>query len=112
MKFKVISLDVWGHAPDDCSKYDCPGGDRCEGFTVNAAYYTGRTIEVPDDVAIGQPFVDALINSLIEAGELNELARGKGAVQIDGESDFTLFLNDGKDGRPILHLENAEDRFE
>lgn len=98
--YKVISLDVWGHSYKDCAKYDCPGGDRCDGFTVNDAHHTNRTVEIVEDATD-----EAIVAALIDAGELNEIARPKGAIKIDGEPDHMLYVEDGEDGRPLIHLE-------
>jgi hypothetical protein len=108
MKFKVISLDVWGHGPDDCNKYDCKGGDYCDGYTVNQAFYTGRTVEVPryNDTCCHDA---AVIRALVEAGMLTEKCLAPGAIKIDGEDDFMLFIDDAHDGQPLIQLERIEE---
>lgn len=115
--FKVISLDVWGHGPDEHEKYDCDG--ECEGYTVNDAHYTGReiTVEAPRKVynegkpqAFAEYHADdsAIIKALVDAGELNDKALEPDAIKIDGEDDYTLFLEDTKTGHPLVHLERVK----
>lgn len=103
MKFKVITLDVWGHGPDTCEKWGCPGGDRCEGYTVNAAYHTGRSIEVENTE------IATLLKALVDNGELLPKCLEPGVIEIQGDDETTLYVNDGSDGQPLLQLENVDD---
>lgn len=98
--WKVISLDVWGHEPGgpDCS---CSSAYRCEGWTINQAFHTGRTVEAPSDATD-----DQIVEALIDAGELSWLARGNVKIDDSGEAEF-LYLEGSDDGRPLLHLERV-----
>ncbi len=102
MQFKIISLDVWGHGPDACKQSGCDG--NCDGYIVNDAHYTGRTVEVPDtgDDAAREA---TIVRALVDAGELNEKCLAPGTIEIDGEEDYTLYVNDARDGQPLLQLE-------
>ncbi len=114
-KFKVISLDVWGHGPEH-EKYDCDG--NCDGWTVNDAHYTGRTIEVeaceqvynadtPHEFREFGASHEAIINACIEAGMLTSACAEKNAITFDGEDDHTLYLEDAETGRPLIQLERV-----
>lgn len=116
--FAIITLDVWGHGPDEHEKYDCDG--ECDGYTVNQAFHTNRRIEVPAQRKVynaGTPreFVsyetsdEAIIKALVDARELDEKALVPGAIDIDGEDDFTLFVNDAKTEEPLLQLARIKD---
>jgi hypothetical protein len=73
-QFDIIALDVWGNAR--------------EGFDVNAAYYTGRTIELDENAS------DRAINRALNV-------RG---VVWSGDPDFSLYGDLKRNGRPVLEL--------
>lgn len=110
----VWSLDVWGHGFDECdNSLDCPcvtydyfelkyvhDTDRheCDAeFTVNDRCKVG-TVELFDDLEDEQ-----IVEALIEAGWLNELARGK--VEIDASTEDEIMVDLEKNGKPIFQLE-------
>lgn len=114
-KYRVIALDVWGHGPDEHEKYDCDG--ECDGYTVNDAHYCGA-IEVTAQPHLfnegkeGQFCVweasDAeILRACIEAGYLKDICKPE-TVEIDGENDYTLFLNWKEDGCPLIQLERVQ----
>lgn len=113
-KYRVVSLDVWGHGPEDHDKYDCEG--ECEGYTVNDAHYCGE-IEVetettiynvgsPQEFACEAPTDAAILKVLIEGQYLTPDCT-EDVIEIDGESDYTLYLNRKEDGRPLLQIERV-----
>jgi len=83
--YKVISLDVWGN--------------QREGFEVNAAYYTGLEVDLPEYATD-----EEIIQQLKSVGYLKKGLHTK-SFQIDGEPDFTMYVDHQKFG-PVCHLEN------
>lgn len=119
-KYKVISLDVWGHGPDE-HEPECErnGEIVCDGYTVNAAYYTGREIEVDAKERVynaGSPHEfrehhaedAAIVRALVDGEFLAPACAVPGAVKIDGEDDYTLYLEDAETGMPLVHLERVK----
>jgi hypothetical protein len=115
-KYKVIALDVWGHGPEH-EKYNCDG--NCDGYTVNDAHYTGRTIEVSADehvYNVGTPreFRDCfasdaeIIRACVEGDFLTADCTPE-FIEIDGENDYTLYVNRKEDGCPLLQLERVKE---
>lgn len=126
--YRVWGLDVWGHAgenceephDDDCSALaedmpcDCNRHDQCDGFTVNdrsklgtvtlvvqgVRYNAGTPQEFTSYVATDAQLVQALKDAdyLADHVKVSDL-------DIDGESDFTLYVDRESDGRPLLQLE-------
>jgi hypothetical protein len=74
MKYQIISYDVWGNARD--------------GFEVNAAYYTGKTIDIEPDAS------DYAINRKL----------GIRGVTWDGEPEYTLYGTVKRNGMPAMEL--------
>ena len=99
-KYEVITLDVWGHGWRACEQWGCNG--KCDGYTVNEAYRTGRFIEVANTKTM------TIVRALVDAGELTERALIPGRIDVDGDADFTLYVNDSDDGQPLLQLECVE----
>jgi hypothetical protein len=113
-KYRVISLDVWGHGPDEHEKYDCNG--ECDGYTVNDAHYCGE-IEVSADEHVyneGKPgeFRDwyasdaEFVRALVVGGYLTPDCT-EDILEIDGEADYRLHVDRIADGRPLLQLERS-----
>ena len=73
LRYKVISLDVWGNKRD--------------GYEVNAAHYTGEVIEIPESVMDGPD--KAFYNYLRKIGFMKKGVITK-FVDVDGEKDYTL----------------------
>jgi hypothetical protein len=118
-RFKVISLDVWGHGPEEHEKYGCEpdahGEYRCDGYTVNDAHYTSYTVEVSAAKVYynqGTAFASSeyhteageIIKACVEAGMLTPDCNAD-TVEVDGEDEHTLFLNRKEDGKPLIQLE-------
>ena len=79
MTFEIIEYELWGNAED--------------GYDVNSAYHTGRYIEVSEKCTDGE-----ILEALSKDYELPD------NVSIFGESDFTIYLEDAEDGKPLLEL--------
>ena len=79
MKFEVIEYEVWGNAED--------------GYDVNQAFHTYRYIEVSEKCTDGE-----ILEALSKDYSLPD------DVSIFGESDFTIYLEDAKDSKPLLEL--------
>jgi hypothetical protein len=101
LKYEVISLDVWGNEE--------------EGFEVNAAYHTNKfiTVQVREHIInVGTPYQSvsysptdrAILAALVREGFLKNGVTTKD-VEIDGEAEYTLYLQDKKTGEPVFHLE-------
>jgi hypothetical protein len=99
--YEIISLDVWGNAKD--------------GFTVNNAFRTGRTVEVTAVEHVynentPQEFIHFsvsnahIIRALKREGYIKRNIHHK-SIEIDGEQDYTLYVNDARNGCPELQLE-------
>jgi len=133
VRYTVWCLDVLGHGPDECSSaYNCPcvGTDddgeeihdpdefnhgECDvGFEVNDRNRCGEIeVEVDEEeynAGTPQAFTghspddDDIVQSLINAGLLKPNVTSKD-VEIDGDSDEHLAVDDASDGRPLFQLE-------
>lgn len=82
--WEVISYDVWGNQDD--------------GYEVNAAYTTGRVVEIDDEEND-----DNVVAALIDAGELVPNA----AVDLDGD-ETCIYVNAKADMYPVLELRKTE----
>jgi len=131
--YTVVCLDVWGHGPDQCSTdLDCPcvgqddeGNDihdpdqfnhgECDAeYTVNNMHRCGsievEAAETEYNVGTSHAFTshhpeDAdLVQALIDSGHFKPTVTPD-MVEIEGESDGTLYLESSKDGEPLFHLE-------
>lgn len=76
-EYEIISYDVWGNARD--------------GFEVNAAYRTGRTVEIDLEAS------DYAINR----------ALGVRGVAWEGDPEYTLYGAIKRNRRPALELQAA-----
>jgi hypothetical protein len=79
MKYEVITYDVWGNTR--------------EGFEVNQAFTTGRTITLPENAS------DYLINRRL----------GVRGVKWDGEPEYSLYGELKRNGMPALELRAVRD---
>ena len=77
--YEIIAYDVWGNSRD--------------GFEVNAAYATGRTV---------------VIDSAASDYAINRRLGVRGVVW-DGEPDYTLYGELKRNGRPALELRAITD---
>jgi hypothetical protein len=79
MKYEVITYDVWGNARD--------------GFEVNQAFYSGRTVTLPENAS------DYLINRRLSLQ----------GVKWDGEPEYSLYGELKRNGMPALELRAVRD---
>ena len=117
-RYRVIVLDVWGHAPHEDGNADCPGGDRCDGYTVNDAHYTRHTIEVTakehvyQGVSIGTSSFyladDAeFVRVLVADGLLTPDCTAE-SIEVEDPSDGDLlYVNRKEDGKPLIQLQRV-----
>lgn len=85
--YDVISLDVWGNEKD--------------GFEINNAYHTGRTVALPVN-----PTLDQTLRALRAAGEFDRTAHRRTIAwspEVEhGSEDLTVIRR--KTGKPLLTL--------
>lgn len=136
--YKVWSLDIWGHGSDECCKsYDCPCvtcPEDCEGecetgethdecvcdcgFQVNDRCQVGA-IECQVTVRKHNPGTNFSFDSetvddreilrvLKEDGFVKESV-SLGDVEFDSGDEYSIYLNDAKNGRPVFQLEWDEE---
>lgn len=84
--YDILNLDVWGNEDD--------------GWSVNAAYYTGRSVELSENEINNN---QSIINKLIAAEMLIDTATTKD-IEIEGDETM-LYLNNATTGCPIFHLQ-------
>lgn len=109
LHYRIWSLDVWGHGPDEHEKYECDG--NCDGYNVNDRSEAGEInvnaeTKVYNEGKAGQ-------FSVVEAPELNlywaltdggYLDCAMGDLQFEyGDND--IFIDRKSDGKPLLQLE-------
>lgn len=91
--YEVISLDVWGNEKD--------------GFEINAAYTTGREVELPEN-----PSLDETLKALRAAGEFDRTAHTKTIAwspEVEhGSEELTVIRR--KTGKPLLTLRPKRDK--
>ena len=94
MRFKVYSLDVWGNDKD--------------GYTVNDCMDTGITVAVSDDsMCYYGIFDDSVIHALKRAKLIKKSARYN-RFDIEGDIEFTIYINDAKDLYPLYELRRVK----
>jgi hypothetical protein len=84
-----IELDVWGNEED--------------GFEVNNAMRTGRTVLIPAAANHDNDIIEALI----QHGELTERARGRVNLDDDG---YTITIEDNHTGEPLVQFQRVPRR--
>ena len=89
MQYRVINLDVWGNEDD--------------GFEVNDLHNTGLIVDLADDAED-----DAIVSALVEVDAFQDHVTGAD-VTIDGDPEFTLFVDDAASSMPLFHLQAIED---
>ena len=87
-EYRVITYDVWGNEED--------------GYTVNDAFHTGRTIELDDDASD-----EDIVAALVEADELYSSAKADDLL-IEGEMEYTLYVSNMDTMYPYLELQRKE----
>lgn len=99
--YDIITLDVWGNSRD--------------GFTVNNAFRMCYNLEVTAVEHVynentPQEFIQFsvsnahIIRALKRSGYIKRNIRHS-SIEIEGEQDYTLYVNDARNGRPELQLE-------
>lgn len=77
MEFRVYALDVWGNSED--------------GYEVNDCIATDNIIELSDDWTPKD-----IAEQIMEDRTIR--------LSIEGDEDFTLYVDREKDGRPLVEL--------
>jgi hypothetical protein len=77
MKFRVYALDVWGNSED--------------GYEVNNCIATDNIIELSDDWTPKD-----IAEQIMEDRTIR--------LSIEGDEDFTLYVDREEDGRPLVEL--------
>ncbi len=85
MLYDIISYDVWGNAKD--------------GYEVNDAHKIDVT-ELSDKEVNDDAFI---VSTMISLGHLTESCTPTD-VEIDGEPEFSLYINQSADGCPLYEL--------
>jgi hypothetical protein len=99
MRYKVYSLDVWGHSPEECQEGK-PEACDCSGFEVNDRFFLGY-IEIGEDC---------------DESDVLDLLQGGGYLRSDVQHDEVViewvaegvYDVDQADGRPVFQLESVE----
>ena len=96
--YQIITYDVWGSG----DTFDGEGNLVEEGgYEVNAAYFSGDEIEIPEDATD----YDILV-ALQKEGWLEDFVEDR--IKIDGELEYSLYIEDAEDGYPLLELRNKK----
>jgi len=105
VKYNVWSLDVWGNSQDgyDVNDRSCfPGA--VEFPTTHEVYNEGTEHEFSDD----WPSDIQILETLQEIGFFNDSCT-LDKIDIEGESEFNLYIDSSRDGYPVCQLEHVED---
>ena len=101
VKYDVWSLDVWGNTDEGYSINDRSCFSRDVEFpTTHNIYNEGTKQEFSDD----WPTNKQIIDTLKEIGFLSDDADVSN-IDIDGNYEYSLYLEDSTDGYPICQLE-------
>lgn len=114
IKFRVYSLDVWGHGPEEHEDYDCDG--ECDGYTVNDRFKCGD-VEIfatlkTYNVGTENEFSDYVSEDRHIVGALKRFDYLKmdvpvSLIDVDGDDEF-IEINDFYDGCPLFQLEREQ----
>lgn len=88
--YQLINLDVWGNARD--------------GFEVNDRYATSTYVSIPEDSS------DAEIVKILKDEGIIKKGIRTASVEIDGDFEYSLYINEKKTGRPGFELMRVEER--
>jgi len=103
-KYDVWSFDVWGNETDGFQINHRSCFQRAVEFpTTHRVFNQGALREFSTDNPSNEQILDTLIEIgfLISGVQLDE-------IEIDGESDFSLWIEDATNGFPICQLEFVE----
>ena len=104
VKYDVWSLDVWRNETDGFDVNDRSCFQRDVEFpTTHKTYNEGTPQEFSDNWPTDQQIIDKLI----------EIGYFKGSVKladvdIDGDPNYSLYIDDSKNGRPLCQIENSD----
>lgn len=84
MQYNILNLDVWGNETD--------------GFAVNAAYYSGKTVDIEDDA----PDTD-IIASLKDICLLTDDIQPDD-LEISGDFEYGIYIDDANTGEQLWQL--------
>ena len=105
VKYDVWSLDVWGNRKEGFEINDRSCFARAVEFpTTHKVYNQGTEQEFSDD----WPTDKQIIETLKEIGYLADHVTTND-VDIDGEPDFSFYLEDSQSGFPLCQLEYVDD---
>ena len=105
VKYDVWSLDVWGNVKDGFGVNDRSCYRRGVEFpTTHNVYNAGTENEFSND----WPSDQQILETLQEIGFLNDRC-ALADITIDGESEYTMYIEESETGFPICQLEYVED---
>jgi hypothetical protein len=125
LRYRVWSLDVWGHASDDCPEAPVENDDgetpehecACGGYEVNDRASQGYVEIVADGVEYNvgtehafvsyHPTDEQVLAALRDAGHFNDKAT-PATVTVEGDSEYSLDVTARDDGKPIYQLEREK----
>jgi hypothetical protein len=104
IKYDVWSLDILGNAKDGWDMNDRSCHARAVEFpTTHEVYNRGTEAEFSTD----HPTDQQILDTLIEIGYFNNSAT-LDTITIDGECEFSLWLEQSADGFPVCQLDRVE----
>lgn len=104
VKYDVWSLDILGNAEDGWDMNDRSCYARAVEFpTMHEVFNQGKEGEFSTDWPTNQQILDMLV----EIGYFNDSAT-LDTITIDGDSKFSLWLEQKADGFPVCQLEHVE----
>lgn len=127
LRYRVWSLDVWGHSSDDCPEAPVENDDgetpehecTCGGYEVNDRASQGYVEIVADGVEYNagtthafvsfSPTDEQVLATLRDAGHFNDKATTQ-TVTVEGDSEYSLDVAAAFDGKPIYQLEREKDQ--
>ena len=105
VSYDVWSLDVWGNEQDGFEINDRSCYQRAVEFpTTHRVYNEGTGHEFSDDWPTDQQVLETLqeIGFLVDICTLND-------IDIDGECEYSLYINEEHNGFPLCQLERVGD---
>lgn len=103
-KFIVWGLDVWGHVESDPKECDCTS--ECPGYTVNDCFRIG-TVEIFVPSPGCEDRSGDVVLALVDGGFLTSDCTSD-TIEVDGDPDFMIEIDDKSDGRYLLQLTPAD----
>jgi len=104
VKYDVWSLDVWGNEVDGFDVNDRCCVSRSLKFpTTHKIYNQGKPSEFSDDWPTNQQIIDTLKDAAI----MSAIVKPED-VEIDGDPNYSLCIDDKNNGCPLWQLELTE----